>query len=142
MLKFITNTPSPIVAVLSGSMEPAFYRGDVLFLTQSDTPYTVGEIIVYKIAGRDIPIVHRIIEIRENEKGEQKILTKGDNNFGNDRGLYNPGQLWLSHEDIQGRVRGYVPYIGIFTIILNDYLWLKIGLFGIVGFISVFGKET
>ena len=28
----LTGTESPIVVVLSGSMEPAFYRGDVLFL--------------------------------------------------------------------------------------------------------------
>ncbi|KAF9448109.1 hypothetical protein P691DRAFT_792911 [Macrolepiota fuliginosa MF-IS2] len=29
----VTNLESPIVVVLSGSMEPAFYRGDLLFLT-------------------------------------------------------------------------------------------------------------
>ena len=30
--RFFTNPPSPIVVVLSGSMEPAFQRGDILFL--------------------------------------------------------------------------------------------------------------
>lgn len=69
-LKIITGTPFHIIAVLSGSMEPALYRGDILFLTQSDKPFQVGEIIVYKFVGRDIPIVHRIIQIKENEKGE------------------------------------------------------------------------
>uniref|UniRef100_A0A8C4U954 SEC11 homolog C, signal peptidase complex subunit n=1 Tax=Falco tinnunculus TaxID=100819 RepID=A0A8C4U954_FALTI len=29
----ITGSESPIVVVLSGSMEPAFHRGDLLFLT-------------------------------------------------------------------------------------------------------------
>jgi signal peptidase len=29
----VTGSESPIVVVLSGSMEPAFYRGDLLFLT-------------------------------------------------------------------------------------------------------------
>ena len=29
----VTGSESPIVVVLSGSMEPAFQRGDLLFLT-------------------------------------------------------------------------------------------------------------
>uniref|UniRef100_A0A914W1I7 Signal peptidase complex catalytic subunit SEC11 n=1 Tax=Plectus sambesii TaxID=2011161 RepID=A0A914W1I7_9BILA len=32
-LMVVTGSESPIVVVLSGSMEPAFYRGDLLFLT-------------------------------------------------------------------------------------------------------------
>jgi signal peptidase len=33
-----------------GSMEPAFYRGDILFLTNpSHTPYEIGDITVYKV---------------------------------------------------------------------------------------------
>lgn len=31
-------------------MEPAFYRGDILFLTNpADVPYEVGDITVYKM---------------------------------------------------------------------------------------------
>lgn len=40
--------------------------------------------------------------------GSVKILTKGDNNSVDDRGLYAPGQLWLEKKDIVGRARGYV----------------------------------
>ena len=32
-LMVVTGSESPIVVVLSGSMEPAFQRGDLLFLT-------------------------------------------------------------------------------------------------------------
>ena len=33
-----------------GSMEPAFYRGDILFLTNpTSLPYGVGDITVYKV---------------------------------------------------------------------------------------------
>lgn len=47
-------------------MEPAFYRGDLLFLTNyKDEPYQAGEIVVYKIRERDIPIVHRILKVHE-----------------------------------------------------------------------------
>ena len=53
-----TGSESPIVVVLSGSMEPAFARGDLLFLTNDQTdPVRVGEVVVFKVAGRDIPIV-------------------------------------------------------------------------------------
>jgi signal peptidase len=31
-LMLITNCESPVVVVLTGSMEPAYFRGDILFL--------------------------------------------------------------------------------------------------------------
>lgn len=50
----------------SGSMEPAFYRGDLLFLTNyKEDPIRVGEIVVFKVKGREIPIVHRVIKLHE-----------------------------------------------------------------------------
>jgi len=42
------------------------------------------------------------------DDGRTEILTKGDNNPVDDRGLYNPGQLWLEPSDIMGRAKGYV----------------------------------
>ena len=51
--------------MLSGSMEPAFQRGDILFLTNYDDPFRVGEIVLFKIKEKEIPIVHRIIKIHE-----------------------------------------------------------------------------
>lgn len=44
--------------------------------------------------------------IFRKETGKQYILTKGDNNQVDDRGLYNPGQLWIHREHIIGKVRG------------------------------------
>ena len=50
----------------SGSMKPAFQRGDILFLNnQQDDPIRVGEIVVFKVRGRDIPIVHRVLNVHE-----------------------------------------------------------------------------
>ena len=50
----------------SGSMEPAFHRGDLLFLTNyQEEPIRVGEIIVFKVEGREIPIVHRVLKVHE-----------------------------------------------------------------------------
>lgn len=65
-LMVVTGSESPIVVVLSGSMEPAFHRGDLLFLTNyPEEPVRVGEIVVFKVEGRDIPIVHRVLKLHE-----------------------------------------------------------------------------
>ncbi|GAU44444.1 hypothetical protein TSUD_400150 [Trifolium subterraneum] len=48
-LMCITGTESPVVVVLSGSMEPGFQRGDILFLTMSKDPIRSGDIVVFNI---------------------------------------------------------------------------------------------
>ena len=48
-------------------MEPAFYRGDLLFLTNFESePLNVGDITVFKIDDREIPIVHRVLRIHQS----------------------------------------------------------------------------
>jgi signal peptidase len=91
------------------------------------TPHTIqaGQIVVFNIKNRDIPIVHRILQVHETDDAEVSILTKGDNNQVNDRGLYSDGQLWLKREDIVGKAVGSLRYIGMVTIWLNDYPSLK-----------------
>ena len=56
----ISNSESPVVVVLSGSMEPAFRRGDIHFLWMQSEHFAVGDIVVFKIDQREIPIVHRV----------------------------------------------------------------------------------
>lgn len=60
---FVTNREQTLADFIlcSGSMEPAFQRGDILFLTNHDDPIRAGEIVVFKIKDRDIPIVHRSV---------------------------------------------------------------------------------
>lgn len=138
----VTGSESPIVVVLSGSMEPAFYRGDLLFLTNyQQDPIRAGEIVVFKIDGRDIPIVHRAIKVHERENGTVKFLTKGDNNAVDDRGLYKPGQLWVERKDVVGRARGFVPYVGIVTILMNDYPKLKYAVLALLGVFVLLHRE-
>ena len=60
-LSVAADSPSPIVVVLSESMEPAFWRGDLLFLWNRGRDTQIGEIVVYKVKGKDIPIVHRVV---------------------------------------------------------------------------------
>ncbi|OJD11997.1 signal peptidase I [Emergomyces pasteurianus Ep9510] len=164
-LSVFTNSSSPIVVVLSGSMEPAFQRGDLLFLWNRSPRADVGEIVVYNVRGKDIPIVHRVMrtfpdvpgqegEDKRTMKGKQgveafpssatpqKLLTKGDNNMADDTELYARGQDFLDRrEDIVGSVRGYVPAIGYVTILLSEHPWLKSVLLGFMGLMVILQRE-
>ena len=191
----VTRSESPVVVVLSGSMEPAFQRGDILFLNNQASPIDVGEIVVFQIEDRDIPIVHRVLKVHNlcvrwllllllkrnaraslslslslppslppcspgnplslslslslppptptarREGGDVDYLTKGDNNLVDDRGLYKPGQQWLKRKDVLGRAIATVPYIGMVTIMMNDYPKLKYILIGVMGLFVLTNKE-
>jgi signal peptidase len=128
------------VVVLTESMTPAFVRGDLLFLAMTSKELEVGDIAVYQLKGQPIPIVHRILEVHETKEGK-KILTKGDYNPVDDRGLYNRGQVWVAEEDIMGRVYAHVPYLGMITIILNDYPQTKIALVLFLAIAALLNKE-
>ena len=141
-----TGSESPVVVVLSGSMEPAFYRGDILFLRQSPAPFVIGDIVVFKVRGKDIPIVHRVHEIHcslaEDGSEVEELLTKGDNNHVHDSwGIYNPGQHWLQRSDIMGRAVGFLPYFGMITIWLTDYPLVKFALLGTMAVFVIFAKD-
>lgn len=126
---------SPIVVVLSESMEPGFQRGDILFLKNIQSSYDIGDMTVFQINKNEIPIVHRNIKnILESEK---LTLTKGDNNARDDVPLYRPGQYMLREADILSVVFGYVPWFGIITIWINSYAWVKSVILAGIG-MSVF----
>ncbi|KAK4227617.1 putative signal peptidase [Podospora fimiseda] len=141
-LSVITDSPSPIVVVLSGSMEPAFQRGDLLLLWNRNflEETAVGEIVVYNVQGKDIPIVHRIV--RKFGTGDKaKLLTKGDNNNADDTELYAAGQDYLNRKDIIGSVVGYIPFVGYVTIMLSEHPWMKTVMLGIMGLVVVLQRE-
>lgn len=105
IMKLVLYTESPVVVVLSGSMEPSMQRGDVLLLAKN-TPIKNGDMIVYELEGENIPIVHRVMTTQIDENGELNILTKGDNNPVNDRGLYRQKMLYLKDRMVVGKVQG------------------------------------
>lgn len=67
-----------------------------------------------------------LVKFVYRENGTVKFLTKGDNNNVDDRGLYAPGQLWLTKNDVVGRARGFLPYLGMVTIYMNEYPKFKV----------------
>jgi len=140
-LMVVTKSESPVVVVLSGSMEPGFHRGDILFLTLFTDPFVPGDVVVFQIEGRDIPIVHRSMSVHQRADGSFSMLTKGDNNQVDDRGLYAHKQNFIGRKEIMGRAVGFLPYVGMITIWLNDYPWLKFILIGSMGFFVIIGRE-
>ncbi|WBW71971.1 signal peptidase subunit Sec11 [Schizosaccharomyces osmophilus] len=161
-LSLMTDCESPVVVVLSESMEPSFRRGDLLFLDNrkpalekqlegSDpslwqkiwygSSLGIGDIVVYSLPHRPIPIVHRVVKLYESEN-ETKFITKGDNNRIDDVGLFPRTMTYLDREKhVIGVVRGYFPYLGMITIWLTDYPTLKYVLLGALGLLTLFQKE-
>ena len=157
-LMLAVNSESPIVVVLSGSMEPGYYRSDMLVLTLLSDPVTVGDICVFKQDGRQIPIVHRVhrvhrtnltVEnrIKKPEDGDREvnpelhILTKGDNNMHDDRVLYENNKVWIHEDNLMGRSRAYLPFVGWLTILVSENLWLKYVILGFMAFFVLSAKE-
>ena len=71
------------------------------------------------------------------------VLTKGDNNPRDDRyGIYNHDMEWLRNEHIIGRVQAILPYVGMVTIVMNDYPWVKYAVIGVLGILVITNKEN
>ena len=112
--------------VVSGSMEPVMYRGDIVVLEKANLlgiqefdPHTVqkGDIVVYKAVWYDSPVIHRVINIAQIN-GSTCYEIKGDNNNASD-------PYWVTPEQITDRVITFngqpliIPKIGYIT------LWFK-----------------
>ncbi|KAG0465718.1 hypothetical protein HPP92_019882 [Vanilla planifolia] len=116
----------------------AFYGFKVVFVAPFMLDYLI---IVVDIAGREIPIVHRVIKVHGAKIRGGRCLSKGDNNFGDDRLLYAHGQLWLQQHHIMGRAVGFLPYVGWVTIIMTEKPIIKYLLIGALGLLVITSKE-
>lgn len=138
----VANTPTPIVVVLSGSMEPAFQRGDILFMWNRNKKLNIGDVVVYDAKHKTIPIVHRILRTHSSAN-KQLLLTKGDNNPVDDLDLYGYKKLYLDRAaDVNGGfVWAYFPWLGYATIFLNDYPQARTALVGLSVLFAFFENE-
>ncbi|KAF2870619.1 signal peptidase I [Massariosphaeria phaeospora] len=126
-MRLLSNSPQPIMVVSSESMEPTFYRGDLILLWNRQRDVQVGDIPVVWFAGRPLPMVHRAIKVYYNQSSptaEQLILTKGDNNLVDDTSIYPPGRPFIQQQDIIGLVRGYIPVMGLFALLAKEGPWV------------------
>ena len=109
--------------VVSGSMEPVMYRGDIVVLEQanilgfhefSPNDVEVGDIVVYNAAWHEGPVIHRVIEIDQvNDTTLYKI--KGDNNNAADPYWVTQGQIKSRVVTINGQPL-IIPKIGYISI--------------------------
>jgi len=89
-----------LFVITSGSMEPTFYEGDIIFVKETNS-YENGDIITYTMNNEENPTTHRIIGIYN----ENSFLTQGDSNSFADP---NP----ISKDSIIGEVVYSIPKIG------------------------------
>ena len=126
LLVVVLLAASHLNVVVSGSMEPVFYRGDIvvvekanfLGISEFDPNYVqVGDIVVYDAVWYNNPVIHRVINITEIN-GTTMYMIKGDNN---DR----PDPYYVTPNQIRDRVLTFgdspivIPKIGYVTIILK-----------------------
>ena len=87
-----------------------FNKGDIMFLKGvSPKNIKVGDVLVYEITSNRNPIIHRVVEVR-NEGQKYVYVTKGDNNNKEDR-LVRENQISRT-----GKAFLRLPYLG----------WIKI----------------
>ena len=112
--------------VVSGSMEPSFYRGDIVLIQKADffgihefdvDDIKPGDVVVYDAKWFNQPVIHRVINVTEIN-GTTMYLIKGDNND-------SPDPYYVTKDQIQSRVVTFgdslivIPKIGYLS------LWLR-----------------
>lgn len=111
------------LAVLSGSMEPKYPVGSIVYAKEVDpTLLQVGDVVSYSIGGETL-VTHRVFKI---DTQQQQITTKGD---ANDTEDLNP----VSYSAIVGKVNFQVPYLGYISI----YAKTPIGIIVICGILII-----
>ena len=103
--------------VLSGSMEPAMYTGDLIIVSENQ-PYEENDVVVFQ-SGNSL-VVHRIVEMDENT-----VTTKGDAN--------NTADAPVDKTAVKGTVIAVVPKIGT----LVDFIKTPLGTLIIVAAVVV-----
>ncbi|WP_431061828.1 signal peptidase I [Methanobacterium sp.] len=103
--------------VVSGSMEPVLYRGDIVIIDKNPSNLQVGDIIVYNANWFKDPVIHRIIKIENSSNGPAYTI-KGDNNPAPDPALVYQKQIISKVVTIDGHPI-VIPKIGYIT------LWIR-----------------
>lgn len=98
------------MTVLSGSMEPEFMTGDLIYVKEVDyRDLQVGDVITFMI-NEDTVATHRIIEVipDENDPSVIRYRTQGDANDSPDGSL-------VHYKNVVGSPVGHVPKMGYFA---------------------------
>lgn len=99
--------------VLSGSMEPTYPTGSVLYVKETD-PYTLeqGDVITFRLV-EDTIATHRIVEVTEDESGSLAFRTKGDANEVEDASL-------VPAANVVGSPVFHIPQLGYLVAFIQE----------------------
>ena len=115
--------------VLSGSMEPEFYPGDMVITKHKNkTDINLNDIVTFRDKDGVI-ITHRIIE--ETPKG---YITKGDNNNVEDADI-------ITENNIIGEVKFSIPKVGYIMDFLSKPMVIAAEMILLAGFIFFYYKD-
>lgn len=99
----ILQTDVPIVAVTSGSMEPALHRGDMIVVQGKEfSDIREGDVVVYETERMPVPIIHRVVQ-----KNATALQTKGDA-----LRTQHPFEKHITPDQIRGVSIAEIPFIG------------------------------
>lgn len=107
LLVGVRLTGLQVFTVLSGSMEPSYKTGSLIYVKDvNPSELKVDDVITFKLT-ENTTATHRIVEIVPDEENNQKLSfrTKGDANNAPDATL-------VSGEDVIGKPICTIPYLG------------------------------
>lgn len=93
--------------VLSNSMKPTYYTGDLIFVKKvTPSPDLKGKPITFVLNDKGTVATHRVVKVTKDEKGELWFKTKGDNNKDED------GGKGVNQNNIKGTPVFRIPLLG------------------------------
>lgn len=142
-LKAVLQVNNPFYVVSSESMVPSLMIGDLVVLRNGEdgsgfsfSDLKLGDIIVFHSEdGGGRTIVHRIVEIYQDNEGKERLVkTKGDNNPVSYEVLDYP----IREADYYGKVISVIPKVGLVTVPPYNYILTGIaaGLVTVTGIIA------
>ena len=101
-----------VFVVQSGSMEPAYHVGSLVYVKPVDvSKLQVGDVITFEMGG-GVRGTHRIVEVR-NDQDDLMFITKGDANEVTDN-------MPVLPEAIVGEVKFTIPYLGFLAVYMQQ----------------------
>ena len=95
-----------VFTVLSGSMEPTYHVGSLIYVKEVDpADIKIGDPITFVLNENLVVATHRVVDIDIDEEGIIRYHTKGDANESEDGGTVHQGNLL-------GKPVFTIPYLG------------------------------
>ena len=105
--------------ITSESMQPNINVGDVIITKNiSQDEIKIEEIITFR-RNEELTTTHRVVDIKDDDKGNKQFITKGDNNKTGD-------EESVAYNQIEGKVVLRIPYLGNLINFLEDNIVILI----------------